>query len=113
MTADPAASKAFYDDVIGWTIDAEPAMPGMDYRMINTADGGMVGGVMRLTDDMTHGGARPGWFFYIGVDDVAATVAKVTAEGGGVIQPPCTIEGVGRMALWRDPQGKPLSVLLG
>src|SRR3546814_12063600 len=105
MTADPAASKSFYDDVIGGTSDAEPAMPGMDYRVINTADGGMVGGVMRLTDDMTQGGARPGWFFYIGVDDVDATVEKVTAEGGGVIMPHWTIEGGGRRALVRDPTG--------
>src|SRR3546814_6711168 len=88
-------------------------MPGMDDRMNNTADGGMVGGVMRLTDDMTQGGARPGWFFYIGVDDVDATVEKVTAEGGGVIMPPWTIEGVGRMALVRDPQGNPFYVMRG
>ncbi len=113
MTADPNASKAFYDDVIGWTIDAEPAMPGMDYRMINTADGGLVGGVMRLIDEMTKGGARPGWFFYIGVDDVDAAAGKVTAEGGGVIMPPWTIEGIGRMALVRDPQGNPFYILRG
>src|SRR3546814_19544654 len=88
-------------------------MPGMDYRMINTADGGMVGGVMRLTADMTQGGARPGWFFYIGVDDVDATVEKVTAEGGGVSMPPWTIGGVGRMPLVRDPQGTPNFALRG
>src|SRR3546814_13787397 len=68
---------------------------------------------MRLTEDMTQGGARPGWFFYIGVDDVDATVEKVTAEGGGVIMPPWTIEGVGRMALVRDPQGNPFYVMRG
>src|SRR3546814_12985818 len=73
----------------------------------------MVGGGMLLTDDMTQGGARPGWFFYIGVDDVDATVEKVTAEGGGVIMPPWTIEGVGRMALVRDPQGNPFYVMRG
>ncbi|MCM8729913.1 VOC family protein [Hephaestia sp. GCM10023244] len=112
-TADPDASKAFYDHVIGWTIDAVPAMPGMDYRMIDTAGGGHVGGVMRLTDEMVKGGAKPGWFFYIGVDDVDATVDRLKAAGGGVIMPPWTIDGVGRMALVTDPQGNPFYVMRG
>ncbi|MBR0552565.1 VOC family protein [Stakelama marina] len=112
-TADPDASKAFYDDVVGWTVDAEPQIPGMDYRMINIAGGDQVGGVMRLTDEMLGGGANPGWFFYIGVDDVDATVEKVKAAGGGVIMPPWTIEGVGRMALVHDPQGLPFYVMRG
>ena len=113
MTADPDAAKTFYDAVLGWTIEAEPAMPGMDYRMIGAAGGDNSGGVMRLTDEMVEGGARPGWFFYIGVDDVDATVEKVTAAGGGVVMPAWTIEGIGRMAMVRDPQGVPFYVMRG
>ncbi|WNO54463.1 VOC family protein [Stakelama saccharophila] len=112
MTADPDAAKAFYDDVIDWTIEARP-QGDMDYRMIGTAGGQMVGGVMRLTEAMLQGGAGPGWFFYIGVDDVDATVKAVETAGGGVIMPPWTIAGVGRMAMVRDPQGIAFYVMRG
>jgi predicted enzyme related to lactoylglutathione lyase len=113
MTADPVAAKTFYDTVVGWTIEAQPAMPGMDYRMIGAAGGENAGGVMRLTDAMVKGGAKPGWLFYIGVDDVDATVEKVQAAGGGVIMPAWTLDGIGRMALVRDPQGIPFYVMRG
>lgn len=113
MIADPDAAKSFYDAVVGWTIAAEPAMAGMDYRMIGTSGGDTAGGVMRLTDEMVKGGAKPGWFVYIGVDDVDATVEKVTAAGGGVVMPAWTIDGIGRMAMVRDPQGIPFYVMRG
>jgi uncharacterized protein len=112
MSADPAAAKTFYDSVADWTIEAQPSGE-MDYRMIDTRGGGLVGGVMRLTPEMQTGGAQPGWLFYLGVDDVDATVERVTAEGGGVLMPPWTIEGIGRMALVHDPSGVPFYVMRG
>ena len=75
MTPDPAASKSFYDAVVGWDIDAQPAMSGdVDYRMIKRSDGGNAGGVLKLTDEMRGHGARPVWLGYIMVDDVDAAV---------------------------------------
>lgn len=112
LTADPDASKAFYDHVIGWTIEAQPSGP-MDYRMIGTVGNDHVGGVMRLTPEMQAGGARPTWLFYIGVDDVDATVAKITAAGGSVLMAPFDIPNVGRMAFVADPQGAPFYVMRG
>jgi predicted enzyme related to lactoylglutathione lyase len=112
LSADPQASKAFYEQVIGWTVhDAEPG--GMDYRMIDTGDGGFVGGLMGLTPEMQGGGAKPGWLFYIGVDDVDASVAKITAAGGTIRMPAIDLPGVGRMALVADPQGIPFYVMRG
>ena len=111
LTADPDASKRFYDEVIGWTIEAEPS-GDMDYRMIDTPNR-QVGGVMRLTGEMKAGGARPSWLFYIGVDDVDATVAKITSAGGDVLMPARDVPGVGRMALVADPQGVPFYVMRG
>ena len=104
LTADPDASKAFYDHVIGWTVEAQPSGE-MDYRMISTSGGDNVGGVMRLTDDMKAGGAQPTWLFYIGVDDVDASFAKVKANGGTSLMDPFDIPGVGRLAFVSDPQG--------
>lgn len=79
VSPDPGASRTFYDKVLGWEIEAE-APEGMDYRMIATGSGN-VGGVMRLTAEMATGGATPKWLFYIGVEDVDATAAAVTAAG--------------------------------
>jgi predicted enzyme related to lactoylglutathione lyase len=112
QTADPDASKKFYDHVIGWTVEAQPSGE-MDYRMIQTSGGDMVGGVMRLTDDMAANGAKPTWLFYIGVDDVDASVEKVKANGGSVHLPPWDIPGVGRIAMVSDPQGIPFYVIRG
>lgn len=112
MTADPDAAKAFYDSAVGWTICSRPSGE-IDYRMIVTADGSNAGGVMRLSGVMTEGRARPGWFFYIGVENVDASVARATAAGARVLIEAWTLEGVGRMAMLADPQGNPFYVMRG
>ena len=50
MTDDPAGAKAFYDAVVGWTVQAEGGlMPsGTEYRAIGRSDGGMAGGVLTI-----------------------------------------------------------------
>lgn len=113
LTSDPAGSKAFYDDVIGWSIAPQSGAPGMDYRMIAAADGGLVGGMMPLTDDMLRSGAKPRWLFYIGVDDVDATAAKILEKGGAIHLPPFDIPGAGRAAMGADPQGNVFYVMRG
>lgn len=111
VTRDPDASKLFYDAVVGWTIEAQPAGE-IDYRMIDTGHG-LVGGVVRLTDAMVQGGARPGWLGYVGADDVDATAAAVTSSGGTVHLPPFDIPGIGRIAVVADPQGAVFDVMRG
>jgi uncharacterized protein len=112
LTRDARASKAFYDDVVGWNIDAEPAPGGMDYRMIAAHDG-LAGGVMQLNQEMLAGGAKPTWLGYIGVDDVDASVASIVAAGGQVHLPAFDIPDVGRLAMVTDPQGVPFYVMRG
>src|SRR6185503_6384593 len=69
MTGDPAGAKRFYDQVVGWNIDAN-AMPGpVEYRMIGRSDGGQAGGVLKITDDMAQHGARQVWLGYVQVDN--------------------------------------------
>lgn len=113
MTPDIAAAKAFYDDVVGWTIDAEPpAGSDMDYRMIGAPDG-FAGGVMTLTDEMIQGGARPIWMGYFGVDDVDQAVESIKRDGGQVQLEPFDVPDVGRIAMVLDPQGIPIYVMRG
>ena len=75
--------------------------------------GGMVGGVLRLTDEMQSHGAKPTWLFYIGVNDVDASVEKIKAAGGSVLMPAWDIPGIGRIAMVADPQGIPFYIMRG
>ena len=112
LTTDPDASGEFYRQAIGWTIGPKPS-EGPDYRMLVTADGSNVGGMMSLDPAMVAGGARPTWLFYIGVDDVDATVARITAAGGSIHLPAFDMPGVGRLAMVADPQGNTFYVMRG
>ena len=112
VTADPDAAKPFYDAVIGWTIAPRP--PGeMDYRMIATPDGGNVGGVAGIGPGTPEMASKPGWRFYVGVDDVDAAAAAIRDAGGTVAIPPFDLPDVGRMALVADPQGVAFFVMRG
>lgn len=114
-TVDADAAARFYGAVMGWRVGG-PAMPGMDYRIIEAGDGApgtQAGGMMALTPEMRSGGMTPGWIVYIGVDDVDAAAADVVEGGGTILQPPWDIDGVGRMALVADPQGVAFYLMRG
>ena len=110
MTPDPDAAKVFYDAVVGWHIEAQPAGE-MDYRMITIPGAGNAGGVLRLTDEMQSHGARPVWLGYLGVDDVDAMITAVEHAGGKTLMPANDMPGVGRIAMIADPQGAPLYIM--
>jgi hypothetical protein len=111
LTADPDSAAAFYGDVVGWTA-ANAGQPGVDYRIFSAA-GTQVAGHMKLPDGAAEMGMRPGWFGYIGVDDVDSAVAAIAAAGGKVHMPAMDMEGVGRMAMVADPQGVSFYVMRG
>jgi predicted enzyme related to lactoylglutathione lyase len=110
MTPEPDGAKRFYEAIVpGLTIGDR--VPGdQDYRMINRSDGGNLGGVLGLTEDMLAHGARPTWMGYVGVDDVDATVAQIEAKGGKSLMPAFDIPQ-GRIAMVADPQGNPFYVM--
>src|SRR3954464_5278361 len=109
MTPDPEGSKAFYDAVVGWDI-GEGVAEYNGYRMIGS-DGGFVGGVLPLTQEMQQGGARPTWLGYIHVKDVDRSVASIEQAGGKSQMPAADIPNVGRIAMVADPQGAPFYVM--
>ncbi len=112
MTSDPDAASAFYGHVVGWSVGsyggATVAGPD-DYRIFSAPDGEGVAGMMRAPE----GGPAPGWYGYIGVDDVDAAAAKIAASGGAVDMPPTTLDGVGRLAMVADPGGARFYVMKG
>jgi uncharacterized protein len=110
MTSDAEGAKAFYDEVVGWSVG--PAVAEFNgYRMIGRVDGGFAGGLLELTDDMKQNGARPGWLGYVYVPDVDSAVAAVEKSGGKTWMPPMDIPTVGRVALVTDPQAAPFYVM--
>jgi predicted enzyme related to lactoylglutathione lyase len=111
LTADADAAAAFYGEVIGWTATAA-GVPGYDYRFFWAGEQG-IGGHMSITQEAAEHGMRPGWYGFIGVDDVDAAVAAIEGDGGTVLMPAMDIPDVGRMALVTDPQHVPFYVMRG
>ncbi len=110
MTPDPEGAKAFYDKVAGWTMSTSHG-GNMDYGFITCADGGMTGGMLRLTAGMADHGARPTWIGYIGVDDVDAILPQIEAKGGKALMPARDVEMAGRIAMVADCCGAPFYVM--
>jgi predicted enzyme related to lactoylglutathione lyase len=110
MTPDPQGAKAFYDSVVGWTLSTGHG-DNDDYGFITRSDGGMNGGVLRLSSDMAAHGAHPCWVGYIHVADVDAVVTEIEAAGGKLLMPARDVEMAGRIAMVADPQGAPFYVM--
>jgi uncharacterized protein len=111
LTTDPDAATAFYGSVIGWEAN-RAGQTEMDYRQFSIG-GTFVGGMMALPPGAADMGMRPGWLGYLGVDDVDAAVAAITAADGTVRLPAHDIPGVGRIAMLADPQGVVFYVMRG
>jgi uncharacterized protein len=97
MAADVGGAKRFYGELFGWTFKAGDH----DYEHI-VAGGKEIGGLMKL--DPKHG-APPHWVGYVSVDDVDASVAAVTKNGGKIYVPKMDIPKVGQFAICADAQG--------
>src|SRR4051812_43184475 len=84
-TKDLEGSKKFYGEIFNWKFE------GSDYLHIS-AGAQMIGG-MRPMGANEH--MPTSWLGYIAVDDVAASVASITAAGGQVHMPTTAMPNVG------------------
>jgi predicted enzyme related to lactoylglutathione lyase len=59
-----------------------------------------------------YGGAEPPtqWISYVRVDDVDATLERAVRLGARIAMPAKTAAGIGRVAVFQDPQGALLGV---
>ena len=110
ITPDAVAAARFYGAVIGWKARAAEAAAG--YRILSATDAD-VAGIMSSADGSACAGMRPSWLGYVGVDDVDASAAAIASAGGAILVPPTDIPGVGRFALFQDPQGVPCYLMRG
>lgn len=105
---DITTDRAFYASVFGWEPTTTP-MPGMEYTEFKLNGESIAGGTPMAAQ--TPAGTPSHWLVYFAVDDVDATVAKLTSLGGGVHHPPTDIPEIGRFAVAHDPQGGVFALL--
>ncbi len=112
MTPDLAGALEFYGKVVGWkTVDHVMTTASGGRYVVLEAGARGIGGALELTDEMTAGGAHPGWIGYIHVDDVDARAKAVVAAGGTIFMPPADIPEIGRFAMVADPGGAPFYLM--
>ncbi|MCC6215561.1 MAG: VOC family protein [Polyangiaceae bacterium] len=106
LTGDPAASRSFYSDVVGWRWRGGP-FAGMGYELFGTGEeGGDAGGMMKKPDEVPV----TAWFLYFTSTDLDATVKRIGELGGTVTSPPFAVEQVGRLAIAMAPDGSMFAV---
>jgi uncharacterized protein len=99
---DAAALQSFYSQAFDWEIDADNEM---SYGMVTAGQGGIRGGI---SPDPQGGHYST---FYVAVDDVDATLAKVTELGAEVMMPPMDVPGGPRIAFFTDPAGNQVGLM--
>lgn len=101
-STDPDATRAWCQNVLGWTFAPVMATPTGDYHLFTYSQKGG-GGVRR-----TEGAEPPGALPYAYVADTRAAYEKALAEGATEMQPPTRVmEGV-TIAIVRAPGGVPM-----
>lgn len=105
-TTDAAASRKFYENVLGWKLTKWEGP--MEYYLITTGspeepgiDGGLGGAANEFNATVNT----------VGVEDLDKTLALALANGGQVIMPKEEIPGVGWLAYIREPGGGVLGLM--
>jgi predicted enzyme related to lactoylglutathione lyase len=95
-SADPDATRAFFADLFGWTY-SDGAYPG--YTFVDT---GVEGAIPTAISPLQ--GDTDAVLFFIGVQDVEATLARAEELGGKIVQPAQQVPGV-TFGVFADAQG--------
>ncbi len=103
MCNDVAKAKEFYGKVFEWGF--EDTTEPMPYTMIRTGQA-PEGGMMAKPPDAPC----PSLNVYFEVNDVSATLDKVTQAGGKVVVPKTDMPGIGSFGFFSDPDGVVVAV---
>ena len=95
--------EGFYKELFGWETQRAEQMP---YSMVQAQDGGIGGGIGEAPDGQGH------VTFYVGTDDVQATLDKATRLGAKVVLPVTELPMV-TIALFADPEGHVVGLAKG
>ena len=97
-TSDVKAAKEFYQAVFGWECQ-DMEMPSGSYTMLSV-DGKTIGGIQANPMPETPSN----WLGYVGVESASRSLSAIESHGGKVIVPVMDI-GMGKLAVFVDPQG--------
>jgi predicted enzyme related to lactoylglutathione lyase len=100
-SADPDATRSFFAELFGWTY-SDGAFPG--YTFVETGVEGAIPTAMRPLQ-----GGADSVLFFVGVEDVEATLARAVELGGKTIQPAQQVPGV-TFGVFADAQGHVVGV---
>jgi predicted enzyme related to lactoylglutathione lyase len=100
-SADPDATRAFFGELFGWTY-SDGAFPG--YSFVDT---GVEGAIPTAIGPLQ--GGSDSVLFFIGVQDVDATLERAEELGGTIVQPTQTVPGVS-FGVFADAQGHVVGV---
>jgi predicted enzyme related to lactoylglutathione lyase len=101
-SSDPDATRAFFGELLGWTVDPEES----GYGIIRN-QGALNGGIRPPQDgEPTH------WLVYFTAESLDDTIEKIKDAGGSVITGPLATP-VGRVAAVSDPQGAAFALFEG
>ena len=103
---DPQASVEFYQNVFAWQITKWEGP--MDYWLVKTGEDGEDGIDGALSHRESLGQPIT---MVIDVDDAAAFLAKVKANGGSIVSDVEEIPGEGIVGYFKDPAGNILGVM--
>jgi predicted enzyme related to lactoylglutathione lyase len=98
---DCSATGRFYADALGWNVNDDGETAWFDDGA--GLSGAFVGDLPAASDG--------GPILYLGVDEIEAVLARITASGGTIVMPRTEIApGVGHRATFRDPAGNLLGL---
>lgn len=102
---DLEAARRFYGELFGWTFIDEGEGFGHYHRVLlgDAVIAGIVPARDQDGDPASPEDLPARWAVYLAAEDVDATASAVVEAGGGLIVPPTTIPGMGRMAYVEDP----------
>lgn len=112
MTTDVEGAKEFYGNLLGWEFITDNSA-GMDYTMAKLKDSEFpIAGIFDRNNAIVENKEMipPHWGCYITVDDIKASVAKVSELGGNIIVQPTNIPNIGTFAVIQDPVGAVVSL---
>ena len=104
-TQDEKMALAFYEKVFGFTQD-EMDMGEGTYYVLKQGEKGRAGLYKAMQPEMPTM-----WMPYVAVDDCDAQADKAKSLGATVTVPPTDIPGIGRFAMFVDPQGASIAIL--
>ena len=99
---DPDATRTFLGDLFGWKVASEGAYPG--YTFIDTGVDGPP-----FTAISPRQASEDEVLFFVGVEDVAATLTRAEELGGTVVQSAQQVPGTS-FGVIADPQGHRIGV---